>query len=202
MNRLLGFAMMWAALYGSITFGAGQSVEDRLMSAVAALPAWWYIGFRIRREIRGIREDARAARRRREAKKLMGRDELRTAVTRLVSRSRRPVQCGVAGHPPRHVCLAVSPEVSLADLVEGISDWYGSPHNLAMGGCVDASADGTTGLALLEPFGPHVVDMRAWAYGSWWIGAGTVSDDEGVRRVALVAERPAPVVDGLPADAS
>ncbi|GGI94639.1 SMI1/KNR4 family protein [Streptomyces brasiliensis] len=62
--------------------------------------------------------------------------------------------------------------------------------------------DATTGLPLLTPFGGYVVYMRAWAHRSWRIGAGTVETGDGVRRVVLVAERPEPVVEGLPADAS
>ncbi|MGW0997709.1 hypothetical protein [Streptomyces sp. NPDC002520] len=69
MNRLLGYAMFWAAVMASITFGYGESGEDRLMSVVAALPAWWYIGFRVMREVRGIKEDGRLARLRREERK-------------------------------------------------------------------------------------------------------------------------------------
>ncbi|PWI08116.1 hypothetical protein DIZ27_24675 [Streptomyces sp. NWU339] len=191
MNRLLGFAMVWAAVYGSITFGSGESGEDRLMSLVAALPAWGYIGFRVMREIRGIKEDGRLARMRREEQKSMGRDELLDAVTRLVARGPQSLECRVAGHGAGHLCLAVSREVALADLVEGISGRYGSSRNLAMGGYADPTADATTGLPLLTPFGKHVVDMRAWAYGSWWIGAGTVDGDDGARRVVLVAERAA-----------
>jgi hypothetical protein len=140
-----------------------------------------------------------------EERKRMGRDELLDAVTRLVAGSPKSVKCGVAGHGAGHQCLPVSREVALADLVEGISGRYGRSRSLAMGGYVDPTVDATTGLPLLSPFGPHVVDMRAWVYGSWWIGAGTVDGDaghDGVRRVALVAERAEPVVEGLPADAS
>lgn len=191
MNRLLGFAMLWAAFNGSITLGTGESGEDRLMSLVAALPAWGYIGFRVMREIRGIKEDGRLARMRREERKSMGRDELLDAVTRLVTRGSQSLECRVAGHGAGHLCLAVSREVALAGLVEGISGRYGSSRNLAMGGYADPTADAATGLPLLTPFGKHVVDMRAWAYGSWWIGAGTVDGDDGARRVVLVAERAA-----------
>ncbi|MFP3987923.1 hypothetical protein U9R90_10545 [Streptomyces sp. E11-3] len=202
MSRLLGYAMTWAALMGSITLRYGESGEDRLMSLVAALPAWGYIGFRVRREIRGIKEDGKLERMRREERKLMGQDELLDAITRLARRGAQPLQCGVAGHGAGHLCLAVAGEISLAELVEGISGRYGVSRNLAMGGYADPTVDATTGLPLLAPFGEHVVDMRAWAYGSWWIGAGTVDSEGGVRRVVLVAERAAPVVDGLPVDAS
>ncbi|MGW5128426.1 SMI1/KNR4 family protein [Streptomyces sp. NPDC004069] len=172
------------------------------MSIVAALPAWGYIGFRVRREIRGIREDNRSARMRREERKRIGRDELLDVVTRLVARSSQPLECGVAGHGAGHLCLAVSGKVALADLVEVISRRYGPSRNLAMGGYTDPAVDATTGLPLLTPFGKHVVDMRAWAYGSWWIGAGTADSGDGVRRVVLVAERAESVVYGSPADAS
>ncbi|MFB7574544.1 hypothetical protein [Streptomyces sp. NPDC056165] len=189
MNRLLGYAMVWAAVNGSITFGSGESGKDRLMHMVIALPAWGYIGFRIRREIRGIREDSRSARMRREERKRIGRDELLDAVTRLVARGPQPLECGVAGHGAGHVCLALSGQVALADLVEEISRRYGPSRNLAMGGYADPSVDATTGLPLLSPFGKHVVDMRAWAYGSWWIGAGTADGGDGVRRTARGAGR-------------
>ncbi|MBL3669857.1 hypothetical protein JL475_28510 [Streptomyces sp. M2CJ-2] len=161
------------------------------MSLVAALPAWGYIGFRVKREIRGIKEDNRAARMRGEERKRIGRDELLDAVTPLVARGPQPLECGVAGHGAGHLCLAVSGKVTLADLVEEISRRYGPSRNLAMGGHADPTVDATAGLPLLTPFGNHVVDMRAWAYGSWWIGAGTVDGDDGARRVVLVAERAA-----------
>jgi len=133
----------------------------------------------------------------------MRQGELLDAVATLVGgRERRPMECGVAGHRPGHVCLTVSEEVSLAGVVEAIGGRYGSARNLAMGGYADPTVDATTGLPLLVPFGKHVVDMRAWAHRSWWIGAGTVDTGEGVRRVVVVAERPRPVVEGLPADAS
>ncbi|MGW1494038.1 SMI1/KNR4 family protein [Streptomyces sp. NPDC002402] len=96
----------------------------------------------------------------------------------------------------------MSQEIGLAGLVEGISGRYGSSRNLAVGGCVDPAADATTGLPLLTPFRGRVVDMRAWAYGSCWIGAGTVRDGDAVQRVVVIAERAVPVVEGLPADAS
>ncbi|WP_189308954.1 hypothetical protein [Streptomyces brasiliensis] len=108
MGRLLGFAMVRAAVMGSITLGRGESGGDRVTSAVAALPALGYIGFRCAREIRGISEDGRHARLRREAWKAMGPDELLYAVTVLVGRERRSLECGGAGHGAGHVCLAVS----------------------------------------------------------------------------------------------
>ncbi|MEU1199688.1 hypothetical protein ABZ446_26160 [Streptomyces sp. NPDC005813] len=192
MDRLLGFAMVWVAVNGSITLGAGESGGARLMSCVVALPAWGYFGFRVMREVRGIKEDGRSARLRREERNRMGRDELLDAVTRLVARGPRSLECGVPGHGAEHLCLAVSEKVQLADLVEGFSGRYGASRNLAMGGYADPTVDATTGLPLLTPFGSRVVDMRAWAQGSWWIGAGTADSGDGVRRVVLVAERGTP----------
>lgn len=132
----------------------------------------------------------------------MGNDGLLDVITRLTARGREPLGCGEPGHGAGHVCLPVSREIGLAALAEGISGRYGSPRNLAMGGCVDPTADATAGLPLLTPFGGCVVDMRAWAYGSCWIGAGTVRDGDAVQFIVVIAERKIPVVEGLPADAS
>ncbi|WP_431313349.1 SMI1/KNR4 family protein [Streptomyces antnestii] len=202
MNRLLGYAMCWVAVMGVITLGAGEDLSDRLAALVAALPAWGYIGFWVRREIRAIREDGRLARERRRWGKLMDRGELLDAVTMLVGRDTRPPECGERGHGAGHICLAVSQELPLADLVDAINSRYESSRNLAMGGYADPTVDATTGRPLLVPFGADVVDMRAWAHGSRWIGAGTVRAGDDVRRVVLVAERAVPDVAGLPADAT
>ncbi|MFF2507818.1 hypothetical protein ACFVTY_31310 [Streptomyces sp. NPDC058067] len=202
MNRLLGYAMCWVVVMGVITLGAGEDLSDRLAALVAALPAWGYIGFRVRREIRAIREDGRLARERRRRGKLMDRDELLDALTMLVGRAAGAPECGERGHAAGHICLAVPQELSLADLVDAINSRYGSSRNLAMGGHADPTVDATTGLPLLRPFGAEVVDMRAWAHGSRWIGAGTVRAGDDVRRVVLVAERAVPAVAGLPADAT
>lgn len=53
--------MWWVAINGAIALGAGEDVSDRLAALVVALPAWAYIGFRVRREIRAIREANRRA---------------------------------------------------------------------------------------------------------------------------------------------
>lgn len=202
MNRLLGYAMCWVAVLGSITLGAGEGLGDRLAALVAALPAWGYIGFRIRREIRVIKEDSRQAQARRRRGKFMELDELVDAVTRLVGSGGQRFECCEDGHGAGHVCLAQSEELTLADLVDGISSRYGASRNLAMGGYADPTVDAATGLPLLTPFGADLVDMRAWAYADSWIGAGTVRVGDDTRRVVLVAERAVPVVAGLPADAS
>ncbi|MGW6356554.1 hypothetical protein ACWFR5_15430 [Streptomyces sp. NPDC055092] len=202
MNRLLGYAMVWVAVNGAITFGAGEGMSDRLGALGVALPAWAYIGFRIRQEIRGIKEDDRQVRARRRRGKHMMLDELVDAVAQLVVPGARRLECREDGHGPGHVCLAQSEELSLADLVEALSSRYGSSRNLAMGGYTDPTVDATTGRPLLVPFGADVVDMRAWAQGSSWIGAGTVRTGDDARRVVLVAERAVPAVELLPADAS
>jgi hypothetical protein len=62
-RRLLGFAIVWVGIYGAMALGAvpGVSVTDRLMSLLVSLPAWGYIGFRVRREIRTIKVGSRLA---------------------------------------------------------------------------------------------------------------------------------------------
>ncbi|MFI9775956.1 SMI1/KNR4 family protein [Streptomyces sp. NPDC051956] len=203
MNRLLGYAMGWVALMGAITFGAGEDLSDRLAALVATLPAWGYIGFRIRRKVRAIKEDSRLARgERRRLEAVMEPDELVDAVTRLVGKGARRFECCEDGHGSGHVCLALSEELDLLELVDGISNRYGASRNLAMRGYADPTVDATTGLPVLTPFGTDVIDMRAWAHADQWIGAGTVRVGDDIRHVVLVAERAAPVVAGLPADAT
>ncbi|MGW2080643.1 hypothetical protein ACWCOW_27530 [Streptomyces sp. NPDC001939] len=97
MNRLLGYAMCWVAVMGAITLGAGESGADRLASGLAALPAWAYIGFRVRREIRAVAEDGRLARERRRRRKFMEGDELVDAVMRLVGGDPQPLKCREKG---------------------------------------------------------------------------------------------------------
>ncbi|MGW6479646.1 hypothetical protein ACWGDS_17350 [Streptomyces sp. NPDC055059] len=202
MNRLLGYGMCWVAVLGSIALGAGESGVDRLASGLATLPAWAYIGFRVRREIRAIREHGGLARERGKRRKFMERDELVDAVTRLVGGDPEPLKCRGKGHSAGHVCVAISDELDLAGVVDGISSRYGSSRSLALRGFADPTVDATTGLPLLAPFGTDVIDMRAWAHAGSWIGAGTVRTGGDVQHVVLVAERAVPVVEGLPADAT
>ncbi|QNS06312.1 hypothetical protein [Streptomyces xanthii] len=58
-RRLLGFAIVWAGFYGAMALGAvpgSATAEDRLMGFLVSLPAWGYIGLRVRREILRARE--------------------------------------------------------------------------------------------------------------------------------------------------
>ncbi|OIJ88257.1 hypothetical protein [Streptomyces colonosanans] len=105
--------------------------------------------------------------------------------------------CEEPGHPAGHSCLAPSADLGLPELQEAISGWFGRPRNLAMGGYVDPSVTGRTGLPLLAPFGERIVEMRAWAYANRWIGCGAARDGDGddVRLVVLVAERDNPAAD-------
>lgn len=202
MNRLTGAVLCGSLLGGSYVFSNADSVGGRVIGVVVASPAWGYYVYRVVREIRGIKEDWREFRLRREERKSLKGDELIDAIAQLVTQDPNPgsrpmpLECGMPGHGPGHRCLAVSRKVTLADLIKDINGRYGPLRNLAMGGYVDPMVDATTGLPLLTPFGPDVVDMRAWGYGSWWIGAGTVRSDgygdAGSRRVVLVTERPRP----------
>ncbi|MGW0733159.1 hypothetical protein [Streptomyces sp. NPDC002851] len=122
-------------------------------------------------------------------------EELLSAVHRLVWPGTGDLECDEAGHPSGHVCLALSYEHDLAVLQEALSGRYGRPRTLAMDGFADPTVNGRTGLPLLTPFGDRVVEMRAWAYAGRWIGCGTARFDDGVRIVALVAEREDPAAD-------
>ncbi|WP_405478890.1 hypothetical protein [Streptomyces sp. NBC_00009] len=129
-------------------------------------------------------------------------NELVDAVSRLVGHGAQRYECCEDGHGAGHVCLASTDELDLAGLIDGISSRYGSSRSLAVRGYADPTVDATTGLPLLAPFGTDVIDMRAWAHADQWIGAGTVRVGDDIRHVVLVAERAAPVVEGLPADAT
>ncbi|MGG7572462.1 hypothetical protein [Streptomyces sirii] len=82
-----------------------------------------------------------------------------------------------------------------ADLHEALSGRYGQPRNLAVDGYADPTVTRRTGLGLLAPFGERLVEMRAWAHGSRWIGCGSARFDDGIRPVVLVAEGQDPAAD-------
>ncbi|MER7173984.1 hypothetical protein [Streptomyces mesophilus] len=186
MNRLLGMAMVWVALMGSITIGSGESGGDRIMSLAAALPAWGYLGFRCRREIRRIRAENRMVQLDREQRQALGPGELLDVLAQLTTGKGERLQCSVQGHATGHRCLPVSQDCSLADLVRALRSRYGTSAILVIGGNVHPTLDATSGLSLLAPFGRQVRDMRGWGRGVWRIGAGTVEDSHGSRRVVLV----------------
>ncbi|MGA4959827.1 hypothetical protein [Streptomyces lavendulocolor] len=122
-------------------------------------------------------------------------EELLSAVHHVAWPGTSNLECDEAGHPAGHVCLASSDENNLSVLQEALSARYGQPRNLAMGGYADPTVTGRTGLPLLAPFGERIVEMRAWAHAGRWIGCGTARFDDGVRTVALVAEREDPAAD-------
>ncbi|MFE5095625.1 SMI1/KNR4 family protein [Streptomyces sp. NPDC056638] len=124
-------------------------------------------------------------------------EELLAAVHHLVWPQTGDLQCGEAGHPAGHMCLAPSDETDLRELQRMLSGRYGEPRNLATGGFADPTVTPQTGLALLAPFGERVLEMRAWAQGGRWIGCGTARFDDGTRLVLLVAEREVMAV-GMP----
>ncbi|MFE1412715.1 hypothetical protein ACFW6F_18175 [Streptomyces sp. NPDC058746] len=105
------------------------------------------------------------------------------------------LECGEAGHPAGHVCLAPPEEYDLDALEETLGMGLGRPRSLATGGRADPAASARTGLPLLAPFGDRIVEMRAWAYGGRWIGCGAARVGEDVRLVVLVAEREDPAAD-------
>ncbi|MCM2389787.1 SMI1/KNR4 family protein [Streptomyces albipurpureus] len=126
-------------------------------------------------------------------------------VLRAVQRLARPgmgdLHCDEAGHSANHCCLALSERTPLPMLQDALSARYGQPRNLAMDGYVDPTVTERTGLPLLVPFGERVVEMRAWTYGSRWIGCGTIQFGNGIRPVVLVAEEQDPAAE-LPEGAS
>ncbi|CAL9473790.1 SMI1/KNR4 family protein [Streptomyces pilosus] len=122
----------------------------------------------------------------------MDEKELLEAVTSLVRPGGRELVCGRPGHPAGHACLAVSGGISLPALSRQLSRRYGQLRNLAMGGYVDPTVTGRSGLPLLAPFTGELVEMRGWASGTRWIGCGAVRAGDGEHLVVLVAERPAP----------
>ncbi|MFF1355374.1 hypothetical protein [Streptomyces sp. NPDC058297] len=132
----------------------------------------------------------------------MDTDELVDAITRLVGSGAQRYECCEDGHGAGHLCLALSEELDLLELIEGISNRYGASRNLAMRGYTDPTVDATTGRPVLTPFGADVINMRAWAHADQWIGAGTVRVGDDIRHVVLVAERDVPVVEELPGDAT
>lgn len=88
--------------------------------------------------------------------------------------------------------------VSLADLVSEVTRWAGRPRNLAAGGFTDPTITENTGLALVEPFGAQLLEMRGWAHRSRWIGCGEVARPDGARPVVVLAAREAPAHDEFP----
>ncbi|WP_405830613.1 MULTISPECIES: hypothetical protein [unclassified Streptomyces] len=122
-------------------------------------------------------------------------EELLSAVHHLAWPGTGDLQCDEPGHPAGHVCLAPSEACDLDALQEALGGRYGRPRNLAMDGYADPTVTGRTGLPLLTPFGDRIVEMRAWAHAGRWIGCGTARFDDGVRLVALVAEREDPSAD-------
>ncbi|MFE6028119.1 hypothetical protein [Streptomyces niveus] len=130
-------------------------------------------------------------------------EELLSAVHRLAWADTGELECADAGHPPGHVCLDSSDGNDLALFQEALRRRYGRPRTLAMDGFADPTVGVRTGLPLLAPFGKRIVEMRAWAHAGRWIGCGTVrlggdggdGDGDGVRMVALVAERADPAAD-------
>ncbi|MCX4823585.1 SMI1/KNR4 family protein [Streptomyces sp. NBC_01142] len=122
-------------------------------------------------------------------------EELLSAVHHLAWPGTGDLACDEAGHSAGHVCLAPSDENNLSVLQEALSGRYGRPRTLAMGGFADPTVNDRTGLPLLAPFGDRIVEMRAWAHAGRWIGCGTARYDDGVRIVALVAEREDPAAD-------
>ncbi|MBL1087983.1 MULTISPECIES: SMI1/KNR4 family protein [Streptomyces] len=146
-----------------------------------------------------------------------GQEALLSAVHRLAWPGTGDLRCEEAGHPTGHICLTVpsapmnpakfsdfsdysdSPGPShrpdLSALQEALSRRYGRPRNLAMDGYADPTVTRRTGLPLLTPFGERLVEMRAWAHGSRWIGCGSARFDDGIRPVVLVAEGQDPAAD-------
>ncbi|MET8102284.1 hypothetical protein ABZV29_38555 [Streptomyces sp. NPDC005236] len=53
-------------------------------------------------------------------------------------------------------------------------------------------------MPLVEPFGEELLEMRGWAYWSYWIGCGEVACPEGTRSVIVVANREDPAATGFP----
>lgn len=121
--------------------------------------------------------------------------DILSAVQRLAWPGTGDLVCGEAGHRAGHVCLAPADGIDLPGLQGALSGRYGRPRNLAMDGYADPTVTGRTGLPLLAPFGERIVEMRAWAHAGRWIGCGTARFDDGVRTVALVAEREDPAAD-------
>ncbi|MFD6417943.1 hypothetical protein [Streptomyces sp. NPDC060194] len=69
------------------------------------------------------------------------------------------------------------------------------------GGVVDPAVDDSKGAALLHLFEGRAVTIRAWAYGSQWVGTGTARGDEGSERaVFAVTHREVPDAPALSPD--
>ncbi|SHN37716.1 hypothetical protein [Actinacidiphila paucisporea] len=95
-----------------------------------------------------------------------------------------------AAHPTDAPVIYDAPDgVSLADLVAEVTRWAGRPRNLAAGGFADPTLTENTGLALIEPFGAQLLEMRGWAYRSRWIGCGEIARPDGTKPVVVLATR-------------
>ncbi|MDQ0945454.1 hypothetical protein [Streptomyces sp. V1I1] len=132
----------------------------------------------------------------------MNERELLAAVDHLTHRDTGKLECGEPGHAAGHVCLNASGGPRLPGLLDAVSERYGRPRPLVRRGHSAQTPTERTGLPLLAPFGEHVREMYAWAYGSRWIGCGMVAADNGVRPVVVVAHRAAPALEELPEDAT
>ncbi|CAL9421496.1 SMI1/KNR4 family protein [Streptomyces sp. enrichment culture] len=128
----------------------------------------------------------------------MDEQELLEAVAAVARPGGRELVCGRPGHQAGHVCLTVPGTVDLSVLLKEFNRRHGQLRNLAMGGYVDPTVTERTGLPLLAPFAGELVEMRAWASGSRWIGCGAVRAGDGEQLVVLVAERAAPSPDAPP----
>ncbi|MEV5442604.1 SMI1/KNR4 family protein [Streptomyces sp. NPDC052644] len=128
----------------------------------------------------------------------MDEQELLDAVAAVARPGGRELVCGRPGHQAGHVCLTVPGTVDLSVLLKEFNRRHGQLRNLAMGGYVDPTVTERTGLPLLAPFAGELVEMRAWASGSRWIGCGAVRAGDGEQLVVLVAERAAPSPDAPP----
>ncbi len=123
-------------------------------------------------------------------------EELLAVVHRLSWTGTGDLQCAEAGHPEGHACLwAPSGLSGFPGLHEALSRRYGHPRNLVVDGYADPTVTRQRGLLLMAPFGERLVEMRAWAHGSRWIGCGTARFDDGIRPVVLVAEGQDPAAD-------
>src|SRR4051794_13877109 len=91
---------------------------------------------------------------------------------------------------------------SLRGLLAEVGRWAGMPRNLAADGFTDPSLTERTGLPLVEPFGDELLEMRAWAYRSHWIGCGSVGTSHRKRVVVVITHREDPAVTGFPEVAS
>ncbi|WP_326624844.1 MULTISPECIES: hypothetical protein [unclassified Streptomyces] len=57
-------------------------------------------------------------------------------------------------------------------------------------------------MPLVEPFGEEPLELRGWAYWSYWIGCGKIACPEATRSVIVVVNREGPAATGFPEGAS